>query len=74
MSYLLQIDDAVGDYPTAQNQGEAIFKALDEVRQGHTVTIVIVNTVRGDELHFSPLCTITPPVVPTFSTSPEVSA
>lgn len=71
MTYLLQIDDAVGDYPTARNQGEAIFKALDEVRQGRTVTLVIVNTVRG-EPHFSPLCTITPPI-PATPTSPEVT-
>lgn len=72
--YALDIAGRVGNYAVIDDFPRALHAAYDELVLGATSVTVLRIEGADDALAFTALATITPPVIPTFSTSPEVSA
>lgn len=69
-TYILQVDDAVGTYPEYDNYVTVVLAAYDRALRGLAATVVQVDGPAND-LRFTPLVTVGPPLVPTISTSPK---
>lgn len=71
--YALAIGEQSGTYPLFAEYRLAVWEAIDLARSGETVTLLQVDGP-SDDLRFTPLVTVSPPLVPTHSTSPEAPA
>lgn len=72
-TYAIAAEGQIGRYPTASTFDAALARAFSATEFGMTVTVLKVEGP-DDDLTFTPVVTLCPPITPTTSTSPEVRA
>lgn len=74
-AYTVAVDEQVGAYHLYRSKSEALQAAYARVRHSDARAVTVLRvTGPEDDRAFEPLVTVTPPVIPTFTTSPEAPA